>query len=147
MPIPSSYNPLLRSSDEGEQIYDPTRQKYVALTPEEWVRQYFIDYLVRDRGCPLGLIVVERQFNIGSKKYRADLVVHRKDGQAGLIVECKAPEIPISQDTFDQAARYNQNIRADYLAVTNGSMYFCCKIDTLHSSIVFLDEIPVFREW
>ena len=147
MPISQTYSPLLRSSGEGEQIFDPVRQKYVALTPEEWVRQYFIDYLVKDRGCPLGLIAVEKQFLLGQKRYRADLVVHRKVGEAGLVVECKAPDVQISQDTFDQVARYNQYIRAQFLAVTNGTMYICCKIDRSQSSILFLDELPLFREW
>tara|TARA_B100000287_G_C20473510_1_gene718200 strand:+ start:135 stop:587 length:453 start_codon:yes stop_codon:yes gene_type:complete len=132
---------------EGKtQVFDVVRKKYLLLTKEERVRQYFINYINRYKGYPLGLIGVERTINYNSMKIRADIIIYNNQGIAQMIVECKAPEVKITQQTFDQIARYNFNLKAPFLAVTNGIQHFCCSLDYEHNKIIFLDQIPNFNE-
>jgi hypothetical protein len=130
---------------QGE-IFDPVRRKFVALTPEEWVRQHVIRFLHEEKGYPLSLMKVEVQLIINSLKKRVDVLVHGNNGTPLIIVECKAPEVKIDQKTFDQAARYNLKTDVDFLFVTNGLTHFFCKSDKNTQSYLFLKDFPSFSE-
>ncbi len=131
-----------KTKDGKTEIFDKIRRKYVALTPEEWVRQNFIQYLILERNVPKTLISVEKEIVFNRTKRRPDIVVFTKNGNPKIIVECKAPEIKISQDVFDQIARYNFTLKVDYLIITNGMTHFCCKINYKKQSFEFLENIP-----
>jgi len=132
---------------EGRQmIFDAIRQKYVRLTPEEWVRQHFVQYLVQEQGVPSSLIAIEKAFLFQNMTRRADIVVHDRQGQAVLMVECKAPEIDIQQAAFDQVARYNKVIEAAYLVVTNGRHHYCAALDAEAHTYRFLDSLPSYDD-
>ena len=126
------------------QIFDSVRKKFVTLTPEEWVRQHFIQYLISEKKVPAQLIAVEMGLKYIELKKRSDVVVYNKEGKPVLIVECKAPAIKITQDTFDQIARYNMTLKVKYLAVTNGIRHFYCQVDHKNGSYFFLKELPVY---
>jgi len=126
-------------------IYDPLRRKYVALTPEEWVRQHFVSYLTGWLGYPPGLIRIEGSFRLNSMLRRADILVHDRVGEPVLIVECKAPEVKITQEVFDQVINYNFNYGVGYLVVTNGITHFAGKIDIAGRSFILLDHIPDYK--
>ena len=126
------------------QVFDVVRKKYFKLTGEEWVRQHFIHYLNGDKNYPFGLMGVEKMIKYNTLRTRADIVLYNSEGIPNMIVECKAPNIKITQDTFDQIARYNLKLRVRHLVVTNGITHFCCEMDYLNSQIIFLSEIPVF---
>lgn len=126
------------------QIFDAFRKKYVVLTPEEWVRQNFLNYLVTEKKYAASLIALEAGLKYNELLKRADILIYDKQGNPFLLVECKAPEVKISQDTFDQVARYNMTFKVTYLVVTNGLDHFCCKMDYSNNSYQFLEEIPSF---
>ncbi|HEY0030387.1 MAG TPA: type I restriction enzyme HsdR N-terminal domain-containing protein [Bacteroidia bacterium] len=125
-------------------IFDVFRKKYVLLTPEEWVRQNFLQYLVLEKNFPASLIAVEVGLKYNQLQKRADVLVYDKQGAPFLLVECKAPEIKITQDTFDQIARYNMVFKVKYLVVTNGINHFCCSMDYTNNSYQYLEIIPAF---
>jgi len=132
----------LRHDADGERVFDPIRRKWVQLTPEEWVRQHFLNHLVHDLGCPASLIAVEKSLVLNELAKRADIVVHAADGRAVALVECKAPSVRITQTTFEQAARYNVVFKVRYLLVTNGLRHYCCRIDQSNGSVDFVVDIP-----
>jgi hypothetical protein len=125
-------------------IFDAYRRRWVKLTPEEWVRQNFIRYLVEEKHYPATLIAVEHSLKINRQVFRADAVVFSNNGQPLLVVECKAPEVKITQKVFEQIVRYNFEFQVDYLIVTNGLSHFCCKIDKGNQTYEFLKEIPEY---
>jgi hypothetical protein len=125
-------------------IFDAYRRRWVKLTPEEWVRQNFIRYLVEEKHYPATLIAVEHSLKINRQVFRADAVVFSTNGQPLLVVECKAPEVKITQKVFEQIVRYNFEFQVDYLIVTNGLSHFCCKIDKGNQTYEFLKEIPEY---
>jgi hypothetical protein len=126
-------------------IFDPVRRRWVRLTPEEWVRQHLVQYLIQDRGVPKGLLAVEKAFPYRGRRWRADVVAHdRRNGQPLLVAECKAPEVEISQEPFDQAARYNRTAGAAVLVVTNGLEHYCCR--RAEGAYRFLDYLPRYEE-
>jgi predicted type IV restriction endonuclease len=127
------------------QIYDILRKKYVTLTPEEWVRQHFVNYLTGWLGYPPGLIRIEASFRLNSMLRRADILVHDRAGEPVLIVECKAPEVKITQEVFDQIINYNFNYGVRYLVVTNGITHFAGKTDIPGRRFTLLDQIPDFE--
>jgi len=131
-----------RHGSEGPQVFDAIRRQWVALQPEEWVRQHFINYLVNDKGCPASLIAVERALTLNGLSKRADIVVHAADGRAVALVECKAPGVRISQAVFEQAARYNSVFKVKWLLVTNGLQHYCCRVDASKHSVDFVVDIP-----
>lgn len=137
-----SYPFKLKSNENKTLIFDNFRKKYVVLTPEEWVRQHFAAFLVKEKKYPVSLIALEKQLSINGLKKRTDIVVYNKQGLPEIIVECKAPQVTISQDTFDQIARYNLQLDANYLIVTNGLSHYFCKVDSKNASYVFLKDIP-----
>ena len=123
-------------------IFDVLRRRHVALTPEEWVRQHFVHYLMEHKGYPKGLLVNETELRIGDKRLRCDTVLYDKELQPRMIIEYKAPQITIQQKTFDQISVYNLLLHADYLVVSNGLQHYCCQMDYERRSYRFLTEIP-----
>ena len=127
-------------------IYDPVRQTYVRLTPEEWVRQHFVQYLIQELDVPAGLVAVEASFRYQGQPRRADAIVHDRQGDPLLVVECKAPRVSIDQDAFDQCAQYNLVLKAPYLTVTNGQTHYACPIDFDAQNYTFLDDLPPYDD-
>jgi len=128
---------------EGQSlIFDIIRKKNVVLTPEEWVRQHIVYYLINQHAFPKSLISLEKKLTLNELTKRTDIVLYNHSGQPLLIVECKAPEVKISQSTFNQVARYNLTLRVPYLWVTNGKSNFACKMDLATGSITFLEKLP-----
>ncbi|MBQ3945282.1 MAG: type I restriction enzyme HsdR N-terminal domain-containing protein [Alphaproteobacteria bacterium] len=141
-----SYDIKITQKDGKTFILDVLRKKYVALTPEEWVRQHFVHYLLEHKGYPQGLLANEVQLNLNGTKKRCDSVLFGNDMKARMIVEYKAPSIEITQAVFDQITRYNMVLKVDYLIVSNGLNHFCCKIDYQTKRYTFLPEIPPYNE-
>jgi hypothetical protein len=135
----------IKSEGGRKFILDTIRRKYVALTPEEWVRQNFIRYLISEKGYPASLLSVEASFLLYKVSKRTDILVYNRLGQPIAIVECKAPEVEITQTVFDQIIRYNLRYKTDYLMVTNGLRHFCCRLTHQTGQVEFLQEIPSFE--
>ena len=127
-------------------IFDVVRKKFMVLTPEEWVRQNTIQYLVKELNIPLSLINVEKQIKLHGTIKRYDIVTFNPDGSIHLIVECKADSIKISQDTFDQIARYNLVLKSTFLMVTNGMDHYYCKMDLQNKRYSFLETLPEYQK-
>lgn len=139
-----AYTFRFKNSENKLAVFDEIRKKFVALTPEEWVRQHVIQFLLQQKNYPKSHINVEKSIKINGLTKRYDAVVFQPDGKIFLLVECKAPEVTISQQTFDQIARYNMTLEAKYLMVTNGlNHYFCC-MDFESEQYQFLRELPDF---
>lgn len=136
----------LQKTDSGIQIYDRIRQKFVALTPEEWVRQHFVEYLINNKFVPQSLIANEIGLNLNGTRRRCDTVIYTRSLSPLAIVEYKAPTIEITQATFDQIVRYNMVLQARYLIVSNGLNHYCCAIDYPNQTYCFLKEIPPYSE-
>ena len=126
------------------QVFDVVRKKYFVLTPEEWVRQHFIHFLNTKKAYPLGLMRVEKIIKYNNLRTRADIVLYNTEGNPKMIVECKAPNVRITQNSFNQIAKYNFQLMVDFLVVTNGVQHFCCKMDYKRDEISFVEEIPSF---
>jgi hypothetical protein len=138
------YQFKLKQQGVRTQIFDTIRKKYVALTPEEWVRQNFLQYLIQEKKFPASLIAVEAGLKYNQLQKRMDVLVYDKQGNPHLMVECKAPEVKITQDVFDQIARYNMVFKVKYLVVTNGINHFCCMMDYTANTYSYLELIPNF---
>ena len=123
-------------------IFDVLRRRYVALTPEEWVRQHFVHYLIQHKGYPQALMANEVQVSLNGTKKRCDTVLYQRDLSARMIIEYKAPDVEITQAVFDQITRYNMVLKVDYLIVSNGMQHYCCKLDYQTNSYTFLRDIP-----
>lgn len=132
----------IKSSENKYFIFDIVRKKYVMLTPEEWVRQHIIHYLIEEKYYPISLIAVEKKVTVNKLTKRTDILVFNAKGNPHIIVECKAPSIKISQDTFDQIARYNLKLEANFLIVTNGLTHFYSFMDLKNETYVFMENIP-----
>ena len=134
--------------DEGGSrlVLDVYRKRFVKLTPEEEVRQRFASYLVEEKRFPASLVMTEYSLKLNKLSRRCDILVHKPAGHPAVLVECKAPEVAISQATFDQVARYNMAFRVSYLMVSNGMKHYCCKLDFETGKIVFLQRIPDYGE-
>ena len=139
-----AYEFRVTERDDRRVIYDPVRQTYVRLTPEEWVRQHFVQYLIQELGVPAGLLATEAAFPYEGRSWRADVVAHDRRGDPLLLVECKAPSVSIGQDAFDQGARYNLVLGAPYLVVTNGLTHYACRVDLEAQEYAFLDDLPPY---
>ena len=140
------YSPKTRISEGQQQIFDEVRRKYVALIPEEWVRQHFINYLLNDRGFPKGLLAVEHPLVINRVNHRADIVAFTSDGKPLVVVECKAPEVQINQGVIQQISRYNIFLKAPILILTNGLVHFCVRIDFKNGITHNLESIPFYND-
>ena len=131
--------------EEGKQlIFDEIRRNFVVLTPEERVRQHVIRFLVKEKGFPASLLAIEKAICINQNNLRCDIVGYNRKGEPFLIVECKAPEVNITQNAFNQIVRYNMKLKVAYLLVTNGLKHYCCKMDYDNMSYAFIEEIPSF---
>lgn len=140
-----TYNFRLKSNEKHTFIFDEIRKKYIVLTPEEWVRQHFVRFLIAEKQYPISLIAIEKQLTVNNLKKRSDILIFSSDGLPNIIVECKAPKIKITQDTFDQIARYNLKLNANYLIVTNGLVHYYCKLDAENEQYIFLEDIPNYQ--
>jgi len=136
---------LRKNKESKTEIFDSIRKRFYVLTPEEWVRQNFINYLVQEKNYPASLMSIEKGLKLNGTTKRTDIVQYNKEGKPILIVECKAPEVKLSQDTFDQAARYNLTLKVDYLIITNGLEHYACKMDYKENRIYFMKDIPQFE--
>lgn len=141
-----TYSFKIKNKENKLYIFDIVRKKSVVLTPEEWVRQNFIQYLLLEKKYPKSLIAIEKQLKVNGLIKRTDILIFNQSGVPYIIVECKSPSVKISQDTFDQIARYNIELQAEYLIVTNGLQHFYCKMDHLKKRYDFLQEIPVYSK-
>jgi len=139
-----TYSFNIKFKEQRKYIFDFIRRKYVLLTPEEWVRQNFLKYLVEEKKYPASLIAVEKEFKLNTLSKRSDAVVYNQSGNPFLMIECKATSVPIDQNVFDQIARYNMKLNVEYLVVTNGLAHYCCKIDIKNQKYYFLKDIPEF---
>lgn len=140
-----AYSFRLKNSENKPYIFDLIRKKFLVLTPEEWVRQHVLQWLTNDKGYPISLINVEKEIRVGNTRKRYDIVVFKPDGSLYIIVECKAPKVQITQATFDQIARYNLELQADLLMVTNGLSHYYCKVDSVAKRYDFLRELPDYK--
>ena len=138
------YEIKLREQDGKRQILDFLRRKYVSLTPEEWVRQHFVNYLLNYKGYPKGLLANEVELRVGEKKLRCDTLLYNKGLQPQMIIEYKAPDIELTQRVFDQITAYNFLLHVDYLVVSNGMQHYCCRMDYARHSYAFLQDIPEY---
>ena len=116
------------------------------LTPEEWVRQHFVNYLINELGYPKSLFKVESGLRFNKMQKRSDIVVHDRSGNPWMLIECKSPDIKLTQKAFNQIAVYNMTISARYLAVTNGMVHYCCLAGSSTQDPVFLESFPKFEE-
>ena len=123
-------------------IWDPVRRKFVALTPEEWVRQHFVNYLVTEKNYPQELLANEVAVKLNGTSKRCDTVAYNRFLAPLMIIEYKAPHIPITQAVFDQIVRYNVALKVEYLIVSNGKMHYCCHVNYKDQSYLFLEDIP-----
>lgn len=135
-----------KSTENKVSIFDVIRKKFIVLQPEEWVRQHCVHYLINEKNYPKSLINVEKELNINGLKKRYDIVIFNPDGSILLIVECKSYDITINQDTFDQIARYNLALNAEFLMVTNGINHYYCQMDTETERYQFLRDIPNYKK-
>lgn len=138
-----SFEFRIREEGQRKQIFDSLRKRFVALTPEEWVRQHFLRFLTEVKKYPASLISIERGVKIISGTKRTDILVYTRQGKPWMIVECKAPEVPVTEDALLQAARYNMALQASFLVLTNGMEHYCCSLQ--NRQIEFLDDLPLFE--
>lgn len=124
------------------QIFDSIRKKYVALTPEEWVRQNFIQFIVESGKYPASSIAIEKHLKMNGINKRCDAVVYDKEFIPKIIIEFKAPEVELNQSVFDQAATYNMKLNVDFLIISNGINHYICRIDRENSRFSFINELP-----
>ena len=136
------YSIKLKKEGSKTLVFDPIRKKHIVLTPEEWVRQNFIQFLIEGKNYPASLMAIEMEIDLLNTKKRCDIVLYNTKGLPHMIVECKAPSIKISQEAFDQIARYNMTLKTDLLVVTNGMQHYVCIIDHQNKRYDFLKEIP-----
>ncbi len=139
-----TYSFRLKNSENKVAIFDEIRKKFILLTPEEWVRQHVVYFLIKEKNYPKSYINVEKLIKINDVNKRYDIVVYQPNGAIFLLIECKAPEVAISQNTFDQIARYNLTLKAKYLMVTNGLNHYFCEMDFEKEQYVFLKDVPEF---
>jgi hypothetical protein len=125
-------------------IFDPVRKKYVVLTPEEWVRQHVIQFLSLEKQIPLSLISVESEIRLYNTRKRFDIVVCDRNGKPLILVECKAPSVPLSQEVLDQAIRYNMTLKVSLLMLTNGLQHIFCRVDTVSGSVQSISDLPAY---
>lgn len=134
----------IKQKNNATYIFDEIRKKFLLLSPEEWVRQHLVQFLIRDKKYPRSLIKLEGGLKLNSLQKRTDILLFNNSGEKILLVECKAPSVKISQDTFDQIARYNFIHRVKWLLVSNGLQHYCCEIDFDNKSYRFVEELPEY---
>lgn len=127
-------------------ILDSLRRKYVSLTPEEWVRQHFVHFLIEHKGYPPSLLTNEVELRVGDKRLRCDSVLYNREAQPVMIIEYKAPTISLTQRVFDQISVYNMLLHVDYLVISNGLQHYCCRMDYENNTYTFLTDIPNYGD-
>lgn len=137
-----SHNFRIKKEKDKYFIFDSQRKRFVSLTPEEWVRQHFIRFLLDVKGYPAASLAVEKQLKINGMNKRCDAILYNKMAEPILIIECKAPTVLITQQTFDQVAVYNTKLKVDYFMISNGLEHYCCKVNVENSKYEFYPEIP-----
>lgn len=140
-----SYNIKVKNEDGRRKIFDILRRKYFVITPEEWVRQHFIHFLIDHKGYPVSLLANEVALSVGDKVIRADSVLYDKHLSPRMIIEYKAPHIKLTQKVFDQISAYNLLLHVDYLIVSNGIETYICKMDYAQQTYVFLETVPDYK--
>lgn len=135
----------LKQTEKGHLIFDRFRKKYVKLTPEEWGRQHFLIYLIENKGYPEALLAVEQQLNLHGMKKRCDAVWYDIQANPQIIIELKAPNIPITQEVFNQVAVYNSKLKVQFFMVSNGLEHYFCRVNTETASYEFFEEIPSYE--
>jgi len=141
----NSYQFRFKNSEGKISIFDEIRRKFIILTPEEWVRQHVVQYLLQEKKYPKSYINVEKVIKLNGLIKRYDVVVFQPNGKLFLLVECKSADIIINQTTFDQIARYNMALESEYLMVTNGLNHYFCQMDYQSEKYNFLKELPDFN--
>ena len=136
------YDVKLRGTREKPEIFDFLRRRYVTLTPEEWVRQHFVHFLIDHKGYPKGLLGNEIELKIGEKRLRCDSILYNNVLAPRMIMEYKAPSVAITQKVFNQISTYNLLLHVDYLIVSNGLQHYCCRMDNAQGRYEFLNDIP-----
>lgn len=139
-----SFNVQINRIDEKVSIFDVLRKRYVILTPEEWVRQHFLNYLIEHLGYPRALIKVEGGLTFNTLRKRSDIVVYNRQGQPWMVVECKAHDVRLNQRIIEQASTYNRTLKAKYIVITNGMAHICCEVDWSLNKTVVLAKLPDF---
>lgn len=137
---------ISRDRNNNIKIFDSIRKKFVSLTPEEYVRQHFTNWLINYLHYPMGLISNEVKISLNSTIKRCDTIVYSNTGDPMMIIEYKAPHISINQNVFDQIIRYNMVLKTKYLVVSNGMQHYCCIIDYENNSYQFIPHIPTYEE-
>ena len=136
----------MKENGDKRTIFDILRQKYVSLTPEEWVRQHFIHYLIAHKHYPKALFANEVELRIGEKRLRCDSVLYSQELKPRMIIEYKAPTVSLTQRVFNQISVYNLQLHVDYLIISNGLQHYCCRMDYAHHSYAFLRDIPDYED-
>ena len=139
----------LKITKKGDELFVwcVARKKTLVLTPEEWVRQHVIHYLVNDLKVPLGLIASEVSLSINKLSRRCDLIVFSKEIKPLLLIECKAVDVPLTENVFHQIAQYNFKLNVDYLMMTNGIHHVFCKIDRVNNKLIYLEKLPIYDDF
>jgi hypothetical protein len=147
-PVPLNLPPYpfkIKREENELFIFDEIRRKYLFLTPEEWVRQHFVQFLIQVKKYPKSLFKLEGGMKLNTQQKRTDILIFNSAGEKVLLVECKAPSVKISQSTFDQIARYNIIHRVPLLAVSNGLNHYFCTIDFEKGTYSFIEDIPDYK--
>ena len=139
-----SINSKIKKEEGKLWIFDIIRKKYIVLTPEEWVRQHFIHFLISGKGYPRSLFKIESSLTFNKLQKRSDILIHDRQGKPWMLVECKSSTIKLTQKAFNQIAVYNMTVGAKFLAVTNGMVHYCCEAPALGADGKFLDIFPSF---
>lgn len=138
------FDKKITKKDDKAFILDVIRRQYVALTPEEWVRQHFVHFLIEHKGYPQSLMANEVQLKLNGMSRRCDTVVYDRALRPRVIIEYKAPSVSVTQRVFEQICRYNIVLQVDYLIVSNGLAHYCCKVDYANRSYTFVEDIPEY---
>lgn len=138
------YKFRFKNKENTTYIFDRVRKKFVVLTPEEWVRQHCVNFLIENKGYPESYINVEKQLKINGLTKRYDIVVFNKQKQIEVLIECKAPKIKVTQSTFNQITMYNTQLKANFLMITNGINHYYCKPNDDVNGYIFLKTLPEF---
>lgn len=148
LPFPDYQFKLQQAIEPGQslKIFDIIRKKYVVLTPEEWVRQHLLQFLVNERKFPQSLLSVEKKVLVNRLYRRTDIVVYSNSLRPLMVAECKAPSVSLNQLAFDQAARYNMTLGVSYFLISNGLSTHCCRVDVENRSYVFLEDVPLYSD-
>ena len=134
-----------KSNENKPYVFDPLRKKWVVLTPEEWVRLHCVQFLIQEKNYPSSLIAVEKSIRVFNTNKRFDIVGFQSNQSVSILVECKAPSERITQETFDQIARYNLKLKSDYLMVTNGRFHYFCQMNYEQQEYIFIKTLPPFK--